>query len=83
MSDIIWIILGVFSIILLFVFWKKRNAVWGGFTAGIILSLLVFVLFGILGKGFNWFLIIKITILGILLGFIAEILGKASDYLKK
>ncbi|MBT9169204.1 MAG: hypothetical protein DDT19_02558 [Syntrophomonadaceae bacterium] len=37
----IWTILGVATVILLAVYWGNRNAVWGGFTMGIIVGLVI------------------------------------------
>ena len=79
----IWIILGILTIILLIVFWKKKSAVWGGFTLGIILGLMVALFFVFIkGSGFDWSIIGKGAIAGTLLGFIMEIFGKISDFLR-
>ena len=73
----IWTILGVASVVLLFVYWGRRNAVWGGFTIGIIVGLMV-----ALFAGFNWWIIAKGAISGTIVGFGAELLGKISDSIK-
>lgn len=73
----IWIILGVGSIILLFVYWGRRNAVWGGFTLGIIVGTLWKIF-----SGTDWYIIFKVAVVGSLIGFGAELLGLAGDYLK-
>ena len=79
MTSTIWIILGVASVILLVFYWNRRNAVWGGLTIGAIIGFAV----AIFGSGFNWYTIGKIAIVGVMLGFGAELLGLLSDYLKK
>jgi predicted membrane-bound spermidine synthase len=79
----IWIFLSIITAILLIAFWRTRNAVWGGLTLGIVVGFIVTVVFAFKGQGFNWSLIGKFTVIGTLVGFLAELLGKFSDYLKK
>jgi len=74
----IWIILSVIAVILLAVYWKNRNAVWGGLTLGIIIG----VLWKIFG-GTDWYIVIKVATIGTLIGFGAELLGMAIDRFKK
>lgn len=74
----IWTILSVISLILLAIYWNSRNAVWGGLTLGIIVGVLWKIFDGI-----DWYVIVKVTTVGTLLGFGAELLGILSDYLKK
>lgn len=83
MNLTIWIILGIVSFILLIIYWRSRNAVWGGLTIGIILGLIIaiFNVFG--GHGFRWSIIGKGAILGTMIGFCAELLGKFSDFIRK
>ena len=83
MINITWKILGVISVALLLVFWKKRSAVWGGLIPGAIVGLFVAIYFVIRGRGFDWLIIGKGAIVGTLLGFITELLGKASDLIKR
>jgi len=79
MSNSIWIILGVVSIILLVIYFKRgRNALWGGLTAGLIIGFII-----ALFSGFNWYIVGKGAILGTMIGFVAELLGLLSDYLRK
>ena len=78
----VWKILGIITIILLVVFGRKRNAVWGGLTVGIVIGFIV-VLFSVFrDDGFDWYTIGKGGTVGVLLGFLAEALGRVSDYLK-
>jgi presenilin-like A22 family membrane protease len=83
MINITWKILGIISVVLLLVFWKKRSAVWGGLFSGAIVGLIVAIYFVIRGRGFDWLIIGKGAIVGTLLGFIAELLGKAADLVKR
>ena len=78
-----WEILGVITIILLICFWRTRNAVWGGFTLGIIIGSIITIIFVFKGSGFDWYTIGKGAISGTLLGFAAELLGKVSDFMKR
>jgi len=79
MTNNIWIILGVVSIILLAVYFRRgRNGLWGGFTAGVIVGLII-----ALFSEFNWYIVGKGAVLGTMVGFTAELLGILSDYLKK
>ena len=74
----IWTILGIASLVLLAIYWRTRNAVWGGLTAGIII--------GVLWKftgGTDWYIVVKAATVATLLGFGAELLGMLSDYLKR
>jgi hypothetical protein len=75
----LWTFLGIASIILLAIYcWRGRNAVWGGFTAGIIIGFII-----ALFSGFNWYIVGKGAILGTIIGFVAELLGMLSDFLKR
>ena len=78
----IWAILGIISIILLIVFWRGRNAVWGSLTAGIIIGFIIAIVYVFRGDGFSWFIIGKAAIIGTMAGFAAELLGMVSDYFK-
>lgn len=44
----IWIILGVVAAILLAIYFRSRNAVWGGLTGGIIIGFMI-VIFSTIG----------------------------------
>ena len=78
-----WIILGIITAILLIVFRGGRNAVWGGLTLGIIIGLIVAIFFVFEGSGFDGYIVGKGAILGTIVGFIAQLLGKVSDLIKK
>jgi hypothetical protein len=79
----IWNILGIISIILLVIYWKKKSAVWGGFIGGIIVGLIIAVINLIGGNGFSWDIVKKGAIVGTLAGLLAELLGKIDDLLKE
>ncbi|MBI2463078.1 MAG: hypothetical protein HYV65_02480 [Candidatus Spechtbacteria bacterium] len=79
----IWKILGTITVVLVVVFWRKKNAVWGGLTIGAIVGLILATFFVFRGGGFNWYTIGKGAISGAILGFGAELLGTASDFIKK
>lgn len=78
----IWLILVILAVILLIAYWRKKSAVWGGFTLGIILGSLVALYFIAKGNGFDWTIIGKGAIAGTLLGFIMDLTGKISDFLR-
>lgn len=78
-----WVISGVVMVILLIIFWRKRSAVWGGFTAGIIIGIIIALFYLLKGNIFDWFIIGKSAIVGTILGFIAELFGMISDFVRK
>lgn len=79
----IWIILGIISVILLIVFWGRRNAIWGGLTVGIVIGLIVALFFTFKGRKFDGYIVAKGAILGAIIGFMAELFCRASDLIKR
>lgn len=79
----IWIILGIVSILLLAFYYNKKNAVWGGLAIGIILGLITAVIMYFQGFGFDWSIIGKFIVVCVLTGFGAELLGRIGDSLKR
>ncbi|MBM3251310.1 MAG: hypothetical protein FJZ11_00815 [Candidatus Omnitrophica bacterium] len=79
----IWKLLAVIIVILLIVFWRRRNAVWGGMTLGIIIGIIFAIIYVFKGSSFDWYVIGKGAILGTMSGFIAELLGKIADSIKR
>lgn len=79
----IWIILGTMSLTLLTVYWRNRNAIWGGLTLGIIIGFMVAIVFIFVGRDFNWPLILKGAIIGTITGYGAELLGNLSDKFRR
>ena len=78
-----WFSLSIITGILLIIFWKGPNAVWGGITFGIIGGFIIAIIFLFAGKGFLWSTVGKGIVIGVLLGFGAELLGKLSNRMKK
>lgn len=72
-----WIILGIISCVLLIIYFRKRNAIWGGLTLGVVVGIVIAIFKS------DWFFLLKSGIFGTILGFITELLGKFSNYLKK
>ena len=84
MSDVnTWIIFGVVAVTLLIIFWRKRNAVWGGLVVGMAIGIIVALFYLFKGNKFNWSIIGKGATAGTILGFVAELLGKISDFIRK
>ena len=77
------IILGIIAIILLIAYSRSQNAIWGGLTIGAILGVIVVIYQVISGIGFHWLIILRCAMWGILIGFMAELLGKASDLIRR
>lgn len=73
-----WIPLIIVAVILLVIFWRGPNAIWGGITFGLIIGLIVAIINSFLGKGFHWSTIGKVTIICVLIGGFFEIIGKLS-----
>jgi len=82
-EEIIWKILGIITAVLLIVFCRRRSAVWGGLTLGVIIALIIAIFFVFKGSRFNWYIIGKGAIVGTILGFIAELFGMVSDFIKR
>lgn len=79
-----WKVLGGIAIILLIIYFhRRRNAVWGGLTMGAIVGLIIAVFLAFMGKGFDWHIIVKATTVGIMAGFIAELLGDVSKLIER
>ncbi len=83
MNTTIWIILAVLAIILLISYFRSRNAVWGGFSIGVIIGIVVAIVFALIGKGFQWPIIGKVAVVGTFLGFLSELLPKIPGLLGK
>ena len=78
-----WMFLSIIATILLIIFYKGPNAVWGGITFGVIGGLTIAIIFLFAGKGFLWSIVGKGIVISVLLGFGAELFGKLSDRMKK
>ncbi len=69
----IWTILAVIALILLAMYWNSRNAVWGGLTLGIIIGVLWKIFSAFTGSGLDWYIVVKVAIIGTLFGFTLEL----------
>lgn len=79
-----WRVLGVIAIILLIInFRKGQNSVWGGLSLGVIVGFIIAVILALMGKGFNWLVILRAIIVGIIVGFLADLLGEVPKLLKR
>lgn len=74
----IWTILIVVALVILVIYWRNRNAVWGGLTAGAVIGLLI-----ALFSEFDWPIVLKGAVIGTGLGFFAEMLGGAMKNTKE
>ena len=75
--------LAALSLVLLILFWWGRNAVWGGLTGGIIIGLIISAFFFFQIGEFDWNIVVKSGIIGTLIGFGAELLGRMGNLLKR
>ena len=73
----VWVILAVVAVIALLVsFAMGPNSVWGGATIGIVVG----VLWKLIGRT-NWNVVIKVVVVGTLLGVGAELVGRIANRL--
>jgi hypothetical protein len=75
----IWQILGVSSIIILFLSWGSRNAIWGGMTGGGLVGIAA--AFFKEGK-YDWFYVAKFAIVGLLIGLFFELASYVANKFK-
>jgi hypothetical protein len=78
-----WMIAGVVALVSLGFSWQKRNAIWGGLTIGVVLGLLFSSYLALTGSGFSWLIVTQIATVATLIGLGGELLGMASDEMKK
>jgi hypothetical protein len=48
----VWYTLGIIALVLLVIYWKGRNAVWGGLTLGVIVGIVVTIISDVIGNSF-------------------------------
>lgn len=71
-----WIFLSVLAVVSLLAFFSTGgpNAVWGGATVGLIVGVII----AAMRDGFEWSVVWKAIVIGILCGAIAEVLSMIS-----
>ena len=75
----IWNLLKLISIILLILYFRAgRNAVWGGFTMGVIVVIILIFFFDVPS-----YVYMRILSISVLAGFGADLLGRLSDKLRE
>jgi hypothetical protein len=79
----IWEILSIISAIGIIIFWRSKNAVWGGLTIGAVIGVIVALIYLFMGDGFIWKIVGKGIVIGTIFGIISQVLGSISDRLKK
>ena len=72
-----WVIMAIVAGILLIIFWRGRNAVWGGATLGTIVGLILALV------KHDWSLLALSFAIGTFAGLGAELLGRLADWLKR
>ncbi|MDD5454899.1 MAG: hypothetical protein PHW62_05335 [Candidatus Ratteibacteria bacterium] len=82
-TNVIWIVLTIISAISLILYWKGPNSIWGGLTLGVVVGFIWNIVSAIQGDGFHWSIIGKCVVVGVLLGVVADWLGRFSDYMRK
>lgn len=78
-----WTILGISAAVALFAYRKQRSAAWGGLAFGVVVGAVLATISAIRGNGFDLQLFAKAGIIGVLLGFGAELLGALGDRFRK
>ena len=77
-----WIILSLVAAGSLTLFWRGPNAVWGGVILGAISGFVIAGVSAFMGNGFAWPIIGKALIVGVLVGLIAEVVGRLANRAK-
>lgn len=72
-----WIIMAIVAGILLIIFWRGRNPVWGGATVGVIVGLILALV------KHDWSLLALGFAIGAFAGLGVEGLGQLGDWLKR
>lgn len=69
-----WNVITILAVVALLLSFKKgRNSVWGGFTLGIILGLVIAVIYFFKENTFNWSIIKRTIAICVLVGFFFDI----------
>ena len=78
-----WTIFTILAAVLLVItFFKGQNAVWGGIFIGGFIGLVIAIIYAIRGSGFYFTTIGKGIVVGVIVGAVAELLGKVGDRMK-
>ncbi|HEY8658598.1 MAG TPA: MnhB domain-containing protein [Hanamia sp.] len=78
-----WNILTLIALLFLILFFKKgKNAIWGGFSGGIIIGIIWALIFVFKGEGWHWKFFLRGIVVGVLLGIATEMLGRIGDLFK-
>ena len=78
----IWILIVISNAILLLIFWRGRNAVWGGLALGLTTGIILAIFFTFKSSFFDWHIVLKGAILGTISGFIAELMRLVAEHIK-
>ena len=79
----LWTTLGIVAAVLLFIFWGRRSAPWGGLTFGIVIGLAITVVRLIGGKSFSVSIILRSAIACVVVGGLAELLSWSGSQIKR
>ena len=71
-----WTILSILALGSLILFWRGRNAVWGGLAFGVVGGVVAATVYFLRGMGFLWPTIGKWIVISTLVGLMTELLGK-------
>ena len=77
-----WLVLAAVATIALLFFWRGPNAVWGGLALGAVVGFVVALVLALRGHGLAWVIVAKGVVVGVLLGTLAEIVGRLSNRAK-
>ena len=76
----IWNLLIVVAVIALIIsFSSGKNSVWGGLTLGIIIGVIWAIVASVIGKDFHAVIILRLAVIGALVGFGFDLLAKLSE----
>jgi hypothetical protein len=74
-------VLAIVAIVSLIIsFFIGKNAIWGTFTLGIVVAVIVLFIFK--NNGFNWLLFKQVLIISVLVGAFFELIGRLGNAMK-
>ena len=68
-----WTALGILAVVLLVIFWRGPNPVWGGGTLGVIGGFICAVIYALIGRGFHWSIVGKFAVIAVLICGVEEV----------